>query len=268
MRPLISKWIFSAPFRVSGVAAGVASLHIPSDIIFAALWRTAHSIGKDMFLLAAVIDERLLISDALPFLGDEALFVPQLFAQKSYCRAGGAEAMPSLRQESRWRGNEEVTVTITPEKSGLYVLVRTTEEVKPLLDTLFELLGTNGIGAGRSVGWGQFKATPLRPLESLFGDDAQALAAGIYDECGVQMSLSACQALDPSVLQEGASYALLPRLWHLADGQKEPFVLLAAGSTFERRFDGRLLHREGSIDEASSWRLAKPFFVGVSSWNA
>ncbi len=268
MQPLISKWTFSAPFRVAGIAASEASLHIPSDVIFAALWRTAQTIGKEMLLPAAVIDDRLFISDALPYSGEEALFVPQLFARHLYCRASGVVSVPPLRQECRWRGDEALTVTTTPAGSGLYVLVRTTEELVPLLDELFELLGMNGIGAGRSVGWGQFTPTPLCLLETLSGEDAQALAAGIADESGVQMSLSASQPIESSVLQEGVSYAFLPRRWHLADGQEEPFVLLAAGSTFATRFAGRLLHREGCIDEASSWRLAQPFFVGVSSWSA
>lgn len=268
MQPLISKWTFSSPFCVRGIVADEPSLHIPSDVVFAALWRTAQAIGKEMQLMAAVIDDRLFLSDALPFAADDALYLPQLFASRPYRRASGADGVPTLHLAQRSRGEKVHAVTVAPADSGLYVLVRTTADLQPLLDELFVLLGMNGIGAGRSAGWGQFTATPLQLLDAHAGADAAALATAIAEESGAQMSLSASAPVEPTALQRDASYAFLPRCWHLADGREEPYVLFAAGSVFPARFAGHLLHHDDCLDEASSWRLAQPFFMGVPSWSA
>lgn len=168
MMPLISKWTISGPWRTWAWDPGRAELAIGADSLLQALASVA---GADLPL------EGVRLSDALPF-DETGFYLPALSDGPGlYERPDGQPAALTGWQGVRFLQGRPQTYCQAPTAGGLYILMTVAEGARPAWDDVWCRLSLAGIGARRSLGWGQFSPSPLRPLEPQGpeGDLAQAL---------------------------------------------------------------------------------------------
>ncbi len=168
-----------------------------------------------------------------------------------------------------------VAVSRFREDSGLYFILKTTEEWREKFDRVVASLGLTGIGGKRSSGLGRFE-----PAEESFETglyDSDCILEDMLNENGdVFMSLAvlapAREDLD-IVKQEKSFYTLSKRTGFVASPdyagtylKKKPVVMFNAGSCFPEKIAGRIL----DVAERGGhpvYRYGKGMYVGVKVWS-
>ena len=149
-------------------------------------------------------------------------------------------------------------------QSGLYVCVGyENEETYDLISELLETLSYSGIGGERSSGYGRFELT-VSGEDSITGK-LQAHQAEKY------MSLSVCLPADNEMDEviSGADYLTVKRSGWVSSTayadtlrKKKDIYMLAAGSVFNRRFEGAIFDvSDGGRHPV--YRYGKPMLMGI-----
>lgn len=157
-----------------------------------------------------------------------------------------------------------VAVKRYKEGSGLYLCVgHNNEEVRGLFEMLLEQLSYSGIGGERSSGYGRFEWT--------LAEDEDLSSRLIKTDAEKYMSLSVCLPNDgelDEVVKE-ASYMTVRRGGWVSSvtyadtlRKKKDIYMLAAGSVFDKRFDG------GIYDVSDGgrhlvYRYGKPMLMAI-----
>jgi CRISPR-associated protein Csm4 len=277
-------------------------LGIAADTVFSALCheaRKADGVAGVERLVSLVSSGALLISDALPFIGD-TLYLPKpimrverdtevksdsnskkLFKKLRYIAAdslreyvtGEFDAQAAL-SVSDSIGEQELRARVTvggdpyhvgvfsfSENAGLYVVVGYETDCD-CADRLFTSLAYSGIGGKRTSGLGRF---------ALERRGAGALETYLGASSARSMTLSVCMAGDDELdaALDGATFQLKRRGGFVSSPdysdtplKKKDFYSFAAGSCFVNRFTGGVfdVSRGGSHPV---YRYAKPMFMGV-----
>ena len=151
------------------------------------------------------------------------------------------------------------------ENCGLYVILGCeNDDLYYDISELIESLGFSGIGGKISSGLGKFSVSPKKVpdviLRSLEGD---------FDK---YITLSVCMAKNEELenVLKNAGYVILKRSGFISSytyadtfRKKNELYCFAAGSCFERRFEGDVF----DLSEGGShpvWRYAKPLLMGVN----
>lgn len=272
-----------------------------ADTLFSALFAACMATGESEALLGAVDENKLWFSDAFPYCND-TLFLPKpiglwggetrnadpsarkLFKRIEYVPFDELSAYlrgeaDAERLDVRFGHAFEVTrVNVRDHEQplpyqvggyrfddgcGLYLITRFGGEAEQaLFERGLACLSTVGVGGKVSGGWGKFSWQMCELPETL--------QAALSDEdAPCQMLLSAALPEDAAMdtaLREG--YTLLVRRGGFTSSSQAPptkkrtVYLLAAGSTFPRRFIGRMLD-VGQRMPHPVWRYAKAGFMGV-----
>ena len=157
-----------------------------------------------------------------------------------------------------------VAVKRYKEGSGLYLCAGyDSDEVKELFEMFLDQLSYSGIGGERSSGYGRFEWTS-REDEGL-SSKLSAQDAEWY------MSLSVCLPDDPELdkVVEGASYMTVRRGGWVSSvtyadtlRKKKDIYMMAAGSVFNRRFDGGIYDiSDGGRHPV--YRYGKPMLMAI-----
>ncbi|MFM9412886.1 hypothetical protein ACKQTC_00650 [Peptococcus simiae] len=218
MTPLISKWTFSGPWRTWAWDPGRAEPAIGADSLLQAL---ASVVGTDLPL------EGVRLSDALPF-DQTGFYLPGLpDGPGLYERPDGQPAALTGWQGVRFLQGRPVAYCQAPAEAGLYILMDLADDQVRAWDDAWFRLSLAGIGARRSLGWGQFNPSPLRPLDLAGSAAERALALALTPVEGAGRLLSTVIGAD---LPAEAGLSVRP-LWrgtrHHPDG---PRLYWQAGS--------------------------------------
>ena len=150
-----------------------------------------------------------------------------------------------------------------PDKSGLYLITRTSNEALPLLRKLMASLSYAGIGGKRSSGLGRFSVEE-QPLPE---DIVEKLDSEYPSYMTLSVSLPDDGELGEAL--EGATYSLVRRSGFVFSEtyaeeplRKKDFYVFDSGSVVRRRYSG------GVYDVSNKgthpvYRYAKPMFLGV-----
>jgi CRISPR-associated protein Csm4 len=281
-----------------------ADMKIHSDTLFSAMCIEALNIGGEEMLntlAGAAKNNRLRLSDALPYISDTIYF------PKPMCRVQGKEQDITLKKEFKKleyipydkteiylsgeinpaeinnefaalgaRGlyqkvslkydddNELYSVGTYKfnENCGLYVIVGAADtESEKFIDTIMQALQYSGIGGKRSAGYGRFT---YQKCDVPF---AEKIDCG----SGKYMTISSCMAADSELSDalSGASYKLVKRSGYVQSQtysdmpmKKRDFYMFSAGSVFENKFDGDIF--DVSIKgNHSVYKYAKPMLIGI-----
>ena len=148
--------------------------------------------------------------------------------------------------------------------SGLYLCVGHNDEgVRGLFEMLLEQLSYSGIGGERSSGYGRFEWT--------VAEDEELSSRLIKTDAEKYMSLSVCLPNDAELdeVVEEASYMTVRRggwvnSFTYADTlrKKKEIYMLAAGSVFDRRFDGGI-YDVSDEGRHPVYRYGKPMLMAI-----
>lgn len=250
MQRLISKWQFHSGYSVPAADGYQLSISIPADVIFAALAAQSEEIGD--VLRRAVIDGKLRLSDALPFVG-ENYYLPTVRGSGGFLTVSGEVADLPFCEEILPTGRR----MLPPFRGGLYLLIDLDISLRNILEHTIDSLSNTGIGARRSAGWGQFQADSLVEAPGMFcvnhGIGPWQTLAPVYPEDLETVNFKRCRI------------AMLPR-HQQRESDHQPNLFLASGSIFEEPFCGCF------IDEGENpglpKRYAYPFWWEMKTWNA
>ncbi|MFP5522358.1 hypothetical protein [Peptococcus simiae] len=184
MTPLISKWTFSGPWRTWAWDPGRAEPAIGADSLLQAL---------DAVMGPALPLEGVRLSDALPFDRTGFYLPAPPDGPGLYERPDGQPAALAGWQGVRFLQGRPVAYCQAPAEAGLYILMDLAEDQVAAWDDAWFRLSLAGIGARRSLGWGQFRPGPLRPLDIEGSAAERALARALAPEEGVGRLLSTVQ---------------------------------------------------------------------------
>jgi len=157
------------------------------------------------------------------------------------------------------------------EDSGLYFILHAAEEWRDKLDYVIESLGVSGIGGKRSSGLGKFELYDDSFEVGLY--DSDCILEELLKENGIfYMSLSVLAPArdDLDIIKGGQSYYTLVKrtgfvaspAYAAAPLKRKPVVMLAAGSCFEGKPQGRLLDVSDQGGHAV-YRYGKGLYLGV-----
>ena len=161
------------------------------------------------------------------------------------------------------------------ENAGLYLLLGLSQaEDLEMVTSLIAWLGLSGIGGRRSGGMGKFELAH-DPILLEAGDDWEdhddtALYDMLQKEDGTQMVVSSflpC-ADEVSIAAEGRGLWLKRSGFTWTEGMEAPvkeksIYMMAAGSTFPSRMDGRIADVSTPAVGHPVYRYGKGFFLGV-----
>ena len=157
-----------------------------------------------------------------------------------------------------------VAVKRYKEGSGLYLCVgHNDEEVRELFEMLLEQLSYSGIGGERSSGYGRFEWTAA--------EDEELSSRLIKTDAEKYMSLSVCLPNDSELdeVVEEASYMTVRRGGWVSSvtyadtlRKKKEIYMLAAGSVFDRKFDGDI-YDVSDGGRHPVYRYGKPMLIAI-----
>ena len=298
----IYKLEFTAPVHFGNGALNESALNFCADTLFSALYIEALKLGMEDELYSAVKDEKLLFSDAFPYIhGQYFLPKPMLYIEpkeqgdskqkKQYkklkyipaekladylagelepatCGLHGlgqaySQVMAAVRREDDTLPYR-VGNYLFNEGCGLYIIAALEDtDTQYLLEDLLDSLSYTGIGGKRGSGKGRFV---LRN-----GTAAEPVLKLLTKTSGKYMLLSSALPQDAELEQAlaGASYLLQKRSGFVysqtyADEQmkKRDLYTMQAGSCFTSRFHGDIYN----VSEGGAhavYRYAKGLFMGV-----
>lgn len=204
-------------------------------------------------------------------------FAYELLIEKAAVGRDG-EAMPYT--VSGWRFTDN---------SGLYFIVRTKNKDNiSLLKTILDSLGISGIGGKKSTGMGKFELAEEPVILNIKNKNTsnesvdydtystvngyENLAKMLDSESEYYMSLSVLSLSDSdfkSFEPKRSFYSLLPRTGFVYSKEysnvplkKKPVVMFAAGSCFEKPFEGDVIDLSDK-GAHSVFRYGKGMYVGV-----
>ncbi len=161
------------------------------------------------------------------------------------------------------------------ENAGLYLLLGLSQiEDLEMVRSLVEWAGLTGIGGRRSSGMGKFELAHA-PILLQPGDDAEdhddvALYEMLQQEDGAQMALSSFLPAkeEVSLAAEGRGLWLKRSGFTWTEGMEAPvkeksIYMMAAGSTFSARMEGRIADVSTPAVGHPVYRYGKGFFLGV-----
>ena len=297
----IYKLRFLTSVRFGKSLSGGVFTSFLSDTLFSALYLGLSETAEADRLLAAVREDRLRFTDAFPF-DETDFFIPRpagitpaqsdmdtdpaqrkLYKRIQYIPSSlfTAWMKGSILPRDLLRAFGETIVSDRVNRReeqplpyqmagfrynpgcGLYVIAAAADsQAMDLMDRGMRMLSASGIGGRVSSGWGHFD------LECAEIPDSLRLALEA-DGNRRQMLLNAAFPLaeEAEAVMPQARYTLVRR-GGFTRGQDEKPVkkrtawLLAAGSTFDRRFNGQIIDA-ATISPHPVWRYAKAFMMGV-----
>lgn len=175
----------------------------------------------------------------------------------------------SLIEKATIRGQDQTmpyaVQTFTYGKdAGLYIVAAFKDENQQyLLEDLLTSLGLNGIGGKTSSGYGKF--------ELKYGNASKKYLKRLTDDYDTYITLSICLPTDNEMEQalQNSQYKIKKRSGFVESStyaqsfrKKKDVYLIAAGSSFENKFNGLVLDVSDHGNHPV-YRYAKPLFLGV-----
>ncbi len=298
----IYKLEFNAPVHFGNGVLNESALNFQADTLFSALYIEAMKAGAENEFYDAVKNEKLLFSDAFPYIKDRYFLPkPMLYIEpreqgdskqkKQYKKlkyipaeklgeylAGNAnpeecglhnlgraysQVMAAVRREEDTLPYR-VGNYLFNEGSGLYIIAAVeNEDVQYLLEDLLDSLSYAGIGGKRNSGKGRFE------LRNGTKSDCLLDMLGKKSERYMLLSSALPQESEMESALEGAAYLLQKRSGFVysenyAEEQrkKRDLYTMQAGSCFKERFHGDIY----DVSEGGAhavYRCAKGLFLGV-----
>ena len=301
MKHLIYKLKFPGGIHIGSGRLSSAEMTVHADTLFSAMCiEGLKTYGEEGIteLVNAVNGGRLLMSDALPYIGDTLYFPKPMCRFKSndesadlkkefknlkYIPFDSISAYMSgninpvelnnafsslgkneLHQKVSLKAEEDnelysVGVYRFEENCGLYIIVCVSdEETEKLFDSIMSSLQYSGIGGKRTSGYGRFSYSKQDFIMPDMPD-------------GMYMTLSSCMAEDDELEEvlKNASYKLIKRSGFVQSEtysdaflKKHDFYLFDACSVFGEKFDGGVF--DVSVGGSHPvYKYAKPVFVRI-----
>ena len=279
--------IFPVGIHLGNKLSDESMFTVLADTLFSALCQEAVKNGSLDELVSAVKDNKLLISDAMPFIGD-TYYIPKPLVKIQTESQGNSKLkkafkklsyIPSDKLEVYLKGQLDaekendkpspyrVGVFNFNEGNGLYVIVGyEDDDTLYLVSDLLESLSFSGLGGRKSTGLGRFE------LKS--GELDDIILKRLNDNSKVKTSLSVALPTEeelPTVI-ENSRCKMLKRSGFVASTtyadeylRKNDLYVFSAGSTFTKDFLGDVYDVSNNGNH-SVYRYAKPMLMGVDLW--
>ncbi|MDO4203407.1 MAG: type III-A CRISPR-associated RAMP protein Csm4 [Selenomonadaceae bacterium] len=204
----------------------------------------------------------------------EAVAAGELYTAESSLHAG----TDTMVKRVNTRGEESMPYYVRTysfaENTGLYGIAKLPEDWRDTFQRIMESLGYSGIGGKRSSGYGHFTLhddiMELLPHDNdtetrlnLLVDDTEMII-NLLDrtESPWQMCLSVLCPEDAEAVK-GGQYQLKKRSGFSENKKHDSIYMVAAGSCFRKRMEGRLLDLSGENDDHPIWRYGKGMYIGL-----
>jgi len=299
----IYKLYFKTPVHFGKGRLNTSSNTFFADTLFSAMCKEAIMLYGDKgakMLYNMVLENKLKLSDAMPFFNDNILFVPKPimdiecslhferklekldyipiehinnFSDESYDPSNAIEMLEKMGKEGvhtcvavkEFEDNEPYNVGIYSfaENCGLYFIAVTDQNIEENIDEIMKSLSFTGLGGKISSGLGKFEYKKCKINKSIIQN--------FEKQSDVYMTLSVSMANDSELENavKEAGYKMIKRSGFVSSEnysykmlKKRDFYCFKGGSCFKTKFEG------GVFDVSSGgnhpvYRYAKPMFIAV-----
>ncbi len=279
-----------------------SSYTFQADQLFSALYIEAIKLGCEQAFCSMVHEDRLLFSDAFPYVGKQYMVPkPMLYVEPSNRGSSnqkkvykkmkfipvdsleaflnGTQVFEHNPMENYGHFEQQTMACVRSEEEtkpirvgvfyygndcGLYVLVaHESSTEKYMMEELLEALSYTGIGGKKMSGLGKFTLRPVK-FPEIFSKYLQK-----NSEMSLLLSTALPKEEELTTVLDGASYQLIKRSGFVASTayapeirKKRDLYVCSAGSCFRYRFKGDIYDVSDGGNHPV-YRYAKPFFMGV-----